>query len=184
MITKEKVKVSRWKMFASALALVGLFVFVSCSDQPAASSAEEKEQSLKAAASGQVYQQVQESATPSEGIAVFYEAISQTLRYPAEARQKGVEGKVFIKFIVNTDGTISDWSVVRGIGYGCDEAALDAVAKSNVKWNPGVQNGKAVRQEMVVPIKFQLGDGHSSNSKNADVDEKTMEELVAVGEKK
>jgi TonB family protein len=184
MITKEKVKVSRWKMVVSALALVGLFVFVSCRDQSAANSAEEKEQGLKTETSGQVYKEVQESATPTEGLAVFYEAISQSLRYPAEARQKGVEGKVFIKFIVNTDGTISDWAVVRGIGYGCDEAALDAVANSNVKWNPGIQNGKAVRQEMVVPIKFQLGDGHSSNSKNADVDEKTMEELVAVGEKK
>lgn len=183
MITKEKAKVSRWKMFVSALALVGLFVFVSCSDQPSANSAEEQEQRMKAAATGQVYTEVQESATPSEGLKVFYEAISSTLVYPSEARQKGIQGKVYVKFIVNTDGTLSDFKVERGIGYGCDEAALNAVAKSNVKWNPGMQNGNAVRQQLVVPINFQLG-GYSENTKSSeDQNQKTMDELVAKGEK-
>jgi TonB family protein len=184
MITKEKAKVSRWKMFVSALALVGLFVFVSCSDQPAANSAEEKEQRIKAEQTGQVYTEVQETATPSEGLKVFYEAISKTLVYPSEARQKGIQGKVYVKFIVNTDGTLSDFTVERGIGYGCDEAALNAVANSNVKWNPGLQNGNAVRQQMVVPINFQLS-GYSENTKSAaDQTQKAMDELVAVGEKK
>jgi TonB family protein len=64
--------------------------------------------------------------------------------YPKEARKNKIEGKVFVEFIINEDGTPSDFKVVQGIGYGCDEAALEAFKKMP-KWKPGMVNGKAVK---------------------------------------
>jgi periplasmic protein TonB len=68
----------------------------------------------------------------------------------------GVEGKVFVEFIVNKDGSISDVTVKKGIGAGCDKAAIEAVSASP-KWKPGKQAGLIVRQKFTVPIQFKLG---------------------------
>src|SRR5687767_1363893 len=65
-------------------------------------------------------------------------------RYPEEARKNNIEGKVVIEFIISEDGTPSDFTVVEGIGYGCDEAAVEAFKKMP-KWNPGLVNGKPVK---------------------------------------
>jgi protein TonB len=64
---------------------------------------------------------------------------------------------VFIGFIVEPDGSLSDFKVLRGIGYGCDEEAL-RVAKSMPKWKPGMQNGETVRVSYLIPINFKLED--------------------------
>lgn len=185
MITNAKLKLSRWKIVSSAAVLGLLFAFISCSEQPGSNASNEKVtgQDLR---SGKVYTEVQETAMPADGLKIFYEGIANTLVYPSEAREKGIQGKVFIQFIVNIDGTISDATVLRGIGSGCDEAALKAVATSTVKWNPGMQDGKAVRQQMVVPINFQLEGDQSKNTSSltADPSQKKLDELVAVGKKK
>jgi TonB family protein len=126
-----------------------------------------------------VFTVVEETATPKEGIESFYRYIAANLRYPVQARREGVEGKVYVEFIVNTDGTLSDARVVRGIGGGCDEEAVRVLAGSP-EWNPGKQKGVAVKQKMVLPIVFKLG---SSDKK---IDAGTtgpgmMPEVVAVG---
>jgi TonB family protein len=64
--------------------------------------------------------------------------------YPEEARKNNIEGKVMIQFIINADGTPSDFKVIKGIGYGCDEAAVEAFKKMP-KWKPAQVGGKAVR---------------------------------------
>jgi protein TonB len=64
--------------------------------------------------------------------------------YPAEARKNKIEGTVMIQFIVNADGMLSDFKVIKGIGYGCDEAALEAFKKMP-KWKPATINGQPVR---------------------------------------
>ncbi len=64
--------------------------------------------------------------------------------YPAEARKNKIEGKVIIQFIINTDGTASNFKVIKGIGYGCDEAAVEAFKKMP-KWKPATINGQPVR---------------------------------------
>ena len=66
--------------------------------------------------------------------------------YPKEARANNIEGKVVIQFIINEDGTPSDFKVKEGIGYGCDEAAVEAFKKMP-KWKPATVNGQ--------PVKFQ-----------------------------
>lgn len=81
--------------------------------------------------------------------------IKQTLKYPEAAQKKGTSGKVYIKFVVDIDGTITDASVVRGISDECDEEAL-RVVNSMPKWKPGRQRGRPVRVVFTIPINFKL----------------------------
>lgn len=99
---------------------------------------------------------VDESAQPVGGMPVLYEMIGANLRYPEEAKKQGVQGKVFIEFIVNEDGSLSNLTVLKGIGSGCDEAAMETLRKSP-NWIPGKQNGKVVKQRMVLSINFSIG---------------------------
>lgn len=104
----------------------------------------------------QIFTVVEESATPKGGMAAFYKYVSEKMKYPAQARRMGTEGKVFVEFVVGKDGSISDVRAVRGIGGGCDEEAV-RVVQSAPAWSPGKQRGKAVKQKMVIPIIFKLG---------------------------
>ena len=104
---------------------------------------------------GEVLRVVEETATPQGGMAAFYRHIGSSLRYPAEATRLGVEGKVFVEFVINRDGTVSDAHVVRSIGAGCDEEAV-RIVMSSPPWNPGKQRGKPVRQLYTLPVQFKL----------------------------
>jgi periplasmic protein TonB len=85
----------------------------------------------------------------------MYKYLASHLKYPMEARELGIQGRVFIEFIVEPDGSVSHVTVKRGIGSGCDEEAARVVA-SMPKWNPGKQNGQAVRVLLTLPVKFVL----------------------------
>lgn len=111
---------------------------------------------LEQTSTGDIFTIVEESATPEGGIEAFFKFIAQEIKYPAEARQKGIEGRVFVEFIVNKDGTISNVKPVKGIGAGCDEEAARVVSLSPTRWNPGKQRGQVVRQRMVLPITFKM----------------------------
>ena len=78
------------------------------------------------------------------------------MKYPSQARRMGIEGRVFVEFIVDKDGTLTNVKAIKGIGAGCDEEA-ERVIKNHPKWNPGKQRGKAVKQKIVLPITFKLG---------------------------
>ncbi len=108
---------------------------------------------------GEVFSIVEESASPIGGYPVLYEYIGKNLKYPQQARSMGVEGKVFIEFVVNVDGTLSDFVTVKGIGAGCDGEAIRVLQNSTIAWTPGKQQGKSVKQRMVMPITFKLGVG-------------------------
>jgi len=103
----------------------------------------------------QIFLIVEETAIPVGGVAVFYEFLQKKIQYPSEARNNGVEGKVFVEFIVNTDGSVSDVRTVKGIGGGCDEEA-ERVVSLSPRWQPGKQRGVAIRQRMVLPVVFSL----------------------------
>lgn len=81
--------------------------------------------------------------------------IAKNTKYPGIARENNIEGRVFISFVVEKDGSISDAKVIRGIGGGCDEEAL-RVIKSLPNFKPGKQNGRAVRVQYNVPVNFKL----------------------------
>jgi TonB family protein len=102
------------------------------------------------------YTKREEAAIPSKGLADFYEQVRQAMKYPKEARRNRIEGKVFVEFIVDKEGNLTDVRAIKGIGYGCDEVAVDAV-KSSPRWIPGKQRGQPVRMKMVLPLDFKLG---------------------------
>ena len=89
------------------------------------------------------------------GISEFYKFVGKHLKYPAQARRMGIEGKVYVHFVVSKDGSLSDIKVVKGIGAGCDEEVLRIINMSP-KWNPGKQRGIPVRVRMMLPITFKL----------------------------
>ncbi len=78
------------------------------------------------------------------------------IRYPEIARQNGIEGTVYIKFVVEKDGAISQATLARDIGGGCGAEALRVVGMMP-KWLPGLQRGRAVRVQFSLPVKFKLG---------------------------
>jgi len=78
------------------------------------------------------------------------------LRYPKEALESKIEGGVIAKYVVNEDGSISDITIVRGLGSGCDEEATRLVKAMSGKWTPGKQNGVAVKVYMTSCILFTL----------------------------
>jgi TonB family protein len=82
----------------------------------------------------------------------------KNIKYPEQAKKNGIQGKVFVSFIVEADGSITDVKVLRGIGGGCDEEAT-RVIKMMPKWNPGTDKGKPVRVQFNLPIKFALDAG-------------------------
>lgn len=79
--------------------------------------------------------------------------LSENIKYPRQAIEDSIQGKVFVTFVVEKDGKITDARVLRGIGGGCDEEAL-RVIKKMPKWIPGKQRGKAVRVQFNLPIAF------------------------------
>ena len=82
--------------------------------------------------------------------------IKMHLSYPTEAKTKGISGTVYIEFTVKADGSVTNVTVIRGIGGGCDEEAVRVVKMMNKKWKPGKQNGKNTNSKMTLPIHFQL----------------------------
>jgi protein TonB len=83
--------------------------------------------------------------------------IFQNMRYPVQARDKGIEGKVYITFIVEKDGTITHVEIKQDIGMGCGSEAA-RVVRAMPKWSPGRTEGKDVRVQMTLPIEFKLID--------------------------
>ena len=104
----------------------------------------------------QIFDIVETQPNPPGGMSGWNKYLSDNLKYPTQARRMGVEGTVIVVFVINTDGSIQDVEVLRGIGGGCDEEAVKIV-KAAPKWSPGKQRGKPVRTRMRLPIRFKLG---------------------------
>jgi len=107
--------------------------------------------------SNEIFTAVENSAEYPGGIEKFYSYLSTNIRYPGVARENNVQGKVFLTFVVEKDGSLTDIKVLRSLGSGCDEEAM-RVVKASKKWKPGMQNGRAVRQQYTVPIAFTLAE--------------------------
>ena len=91
-----------------------------------------------------------------KGIDALLDFIEANLVYPQEAIDAGVEGRVYVGFFVETDGSITGIKLIKGIGYGCDEAAMNVVRRMP-KWKPGMQGDKPIRVPYMFPVKFELG---------------------------
>jgi TonB family protein len=106
------------------------------------------------------------------GMNAFYKFLGAEIKYPKEAAEKKIEGKVFLRFIVEKDGSLGDVEVISGPGYGLDEEAL-RVIKASPKWNPGMVKNNPVRVQYNIPVGFSLSkkDQASPATKDANLPE-------------
>lgn len=111
---------------------------------------------------GPVFQIVDQSPDFNGGIEEFYSYVGNTLKYTDNALKNKVSGKVYVEFVVNKDGSVSDVKVLRGLGYGLDEEAK-RVVENSPDWIPGSQKGHIVKVRMVLPITFKNSDSPERN---------------------
>ena len=100
-----------------------------------------------------VYAMVDERAQFPGGQNEMLKYLQENLQYPEAAKANNVHGRVFVKFVVERDGSLSDIQIFRGLGSGCDEEAIRLI-QSMPKWKPGKNKGKEVRTSMTVPVNF------------------------------
>ncbi|MCU0466999.1 MAG: TonB family protein [Arcicella sp.] len=104
-----------------------------------------------------IFVSVEQNPEFAGGQAALLRFLQKNLRYPNQAVNAGVMGKVFMQFVVGKDGAISNVDVLKGIGFGCDEEA-QRVVKLMPRWSPGKQSGRAVAVKFTLPIMFQLSE--------------------------
>ena len=103
----------------------------------------------------EVFTIVEEMPEYPGGLNKLTDYLSKNIKYPQMARESGIQGRVFVNFVVEPDGSVSNVNVMRSLGGGCDEEAV-RVVKNMPKWKPGRQRGKAVRVSYILPIVFKL----------------------------
>ena len=102
-----------------------------------------------------IFQIVENDPEFPGGLEAMYKFLAQNIKYPQLARENNITGKVYVTFVVEKDGSVSNARVLRDIGGGCGAEAI-RVVKSMPKWTPGKQRGKAVRVQYHLPVNFNL----------------------------
>lgn len=103
----------------------------------------------------EIFQVVEEMPEFPGGMGECLKFLAKNIKYPTIAQENGVQGRVIVQFVVNSDGTIVDPVVMRSVDPYLDKEAL-RVIKMMPKWKPGKQRGKAVRVKYTVPVTFKL----------------------------
>lgn len=108
----------------------------------------------------EIYQEfeVSKNAEFPGGVEAFRKMLQENLTYPKEAKEKNVEGKSILSFVIDKDGTIGNVKILKRLGSGCDEAAINAIlATKHIKWSPALNTeGKAVKVRKTIPIDFKI----------------------------
>ena len=89
------------------------------------------------------------------GMKAFYKYVGDNMNYPTQAIRMGIEGRVYVQFVVDKEGNLSEVKAIRGIGAGCDQEA-ERVLRESPRFIPGKQRGRPVKVRMVMPIVFKL----------------------------
>ncbi|GAB3994365.1 hypothetical protein GCM10028807_31960 [Spirosoma daeguense] len=127
---------------------------------------------------GAVFTVVEQQPEYPGGMRALGQYLAKNLRYPAEARQKRVQGRVFLQFVVSTTGSVRDLRVLKGIGSGCDEEAIRVVSQMP-NWTPGKQQGRPVNVQYNLPIQFSLEKADKRTGQVSPNSESTQTESVA-----
>lgn len=122
-----------------------------------------------------IFNAVEVSPTFPGGEQEFGRFLAEHIRYPAKAREARTTGRVFISFVVEKDGSLSDIKCLRDPGDGLGQEAI-RVLNISPKWNPGIQNGRRVRMQFTVPVNFMLADD--------DAKKKALDTVRAIGIRK
>ncbi len=169
MMKQERSRYGAWKLLA-ALPVAALLLMVG-SQPAAAQSAGTKTKASTEKTSTQTATTQRDAATTTGtqsvktgpdvepqfpgGVEALYQYLAANIKYPEKARSEGIQGTVYVRFTIDTDGAIYNVEVSRGIGGGCDEEAA-RVVKAMPKWSPTIDNGKPVAVSYVLPISFKL----------------------------
>ncbi|HNI31448.1 MAG TPA: energy transducer TonB, partial [Chitinophagales bacterium] len=104
----------------------------------------------------EIFDRAEVMPTYPGGVPELMKFLMKNIRYPSLARENGLEGKVIVKFYIDTDGTVKDPTVLKdNVGGGCGDEAI-RVVKAMPKWTPGSQRGKAVKVYYTLPVTFKL----------------------------
>ena len=103
----------------------------------------------------EIFTIVEENAEFPGGEAAMNKFLGENLKYPKMAQDAGIQGIVYVTFVVEPSGVITNIKILRGLGGVCDDAAVNAIKKMP-KWNAGKQRGKAVRVQFNLPVRFRL----------------------------
>lgn len=89
------------------------------------------------------------------GMEALYRYLASNIKYPEQAKAENLQGRVFVSFVIEKDGSVSNIKVLRDIGGGCGEEAI-RVVQNMPKWKPGRQRGRRVRTQFQLPIYFNI----------------------------
>ena len=120
-----------------------------------------------------VYNIVEQMPEFPGGEQAMMKFVAENVKYPQEAKDKNISGRVFVSFVVEKDGSVSNVKVLRGIGGGCDEEAARVIS-AMPKWKPGKQKGEPVRVSYQIPINFKLADDLKQPAKKSDASKADM----------
>lgn len=171
MITKhEKAKGFWWKLLAT-LPVLALLLIVNA--RASAQQVKKTDQTvneittddvtdvkIKKMDTDSIYNVVEVMPEFPGGMSQMATYLSENIKYPEEAKEKEISGRVFISFVIEKDGSVSNVKVARGIGKECDDEAV-RVVKAMPKWKPGLMKGKPVRVNYLLPVNFKLDEGEA-----------------------
>ena len=156
MMNRTTTRFGAWKTLV-ALPVAALLLMVGC--KPAAQDPQQTETAqtevTENTPEGEVFQVVEVEPQFEGGLEALYKYLAENIKYPEQAKSDGIQGRVFVRFVIEADGSVTSAQVLRGIGGGCDEEAL-RVVEAMPKWTPGMQQGKPVRVQFNLPITFKL----------------------------
>lgn len=89
----------------------------------------------------------------------LYEFLQSQVRYPHHAKMQGIEGRIYVQFIVTPEGNVRNVKVVKGLGHGLNEEAIRIFEEIPEKFIPGTKSGIAVPVKMIMPIRFEIASG-------------------------
>jgi TonB family protein len=98
---------------------------------------------------------IENQPAPKNGMKEFYKHVQENIHYPVEAKKAGIHGRVFVEFVVDTNGKLTQVKAIKGIGAGCDEEAVRVIEEAPV-WNPGKVVDMPVKVRMILPISYNL----------------------------
>ena len=160
----NKTKSSSLKLAKYLLMLPMFFVLIAANSV----YARENEQSVnepppvKKEVTEEIFVVVEEQPVYPGGVEAMMKFLADSVKYPVEAQDKGIQGRVIVNFVVNKDGSITDVNVVRGVDPSIDAEAV-RVIESMPKWKPGKQRGKEVNVRYTLPVVFRLNAPMDSN---------------------
>ena len=135
------------KKLIAAIACLFCFVAAAQAQEEATSNATDNDTTI--------YTVVEKAPSFPRGETAMFMFLGQNIRYPQRASEDGYSGTVYVRFVVETDGTLTNIEVVKGVGGGCSEEAV-RVVKMMPNWIPGENGGKKVRTSFTLPVKFKL----------------------------